>query len=59
MPGATRSDGETFFGINLHYAEKFVKIFEVPWAPSNINTGRAITWLVGITIYCTILKITI
>ena len=45
------SNGETYI-----WQEDDAKIIKVPWAPHNINLARAITWLVGGTIYCTILK---
>ena len=36
--------------------EDVAKIFKVPRFPHNINLVRAITWLIGVTIYCTIFK---
>ena len=36
------------------WQEDVVKIFKVPRAPNNINLARALTWLVGVTINCTI-----
>ena len=38
------------------WQEDVEKIFKVPRAPHNINLARAIAWLVGITIYCTIFE---
>ena len=38
------------------WQEDVAKIFKVPRAPHNINLPRAITRLVGVTIYCTIFK---
>ena len=38
------------------WQEDVAKIFKVSRAPHNINLGRAITWVVGITIYCTVLN---
>ena len=53
---APLSDGWTVFSINLYLAEKVLKISKVSRAPHNINPGPAMTWLVGVIIYCTILK---
>ena len=38
------------------WQEDVAKIFKVPRAPHNINLARARTWLIGVTIYCTIFK---
>ena len=38
------------------WQEDVAKIFKVPTAPHNINLARAITWLIGVTINCTIFK---
>ena len=38
------------------WQEDFVKIFEVPGAPRNVNPARSITWLVSVTIHCTIFQ---
>ena len=35
------------------WQEDVAKIPEVPGAPRNANPAREITWLVGVTIYCT------
>ena len=43
----------TFFGLHLYLAEKYCENPKVPGAQLNINPARAITWLVGITMYCT------
>ena len=38
--------------------EGVAKILKVPGAPApgNVNSARAIAWLVGLTIYCTIFQ---
>ena len=38
------------------WQEDVAKIFKVPRAPHNVNLARAITWIVGVTIYCTTFK---
>ena len=38
------------------WPEDVAKISKVQKAPRNVNPARAITWLVGVTIYCTIFK---
>ena len=38
------------------WQENVAKISKVPRAPHNINLARAIAWLVGVNIYCTIFK---
>ena len=43
----------TFFGPHLYLAEKYCENPKVPGAQLNVNPARAITWLVGVTIYCT------
>ena len=50
VPGAPRSD-KTFFGLHLHLARKYCKNLKVRGAQLDINPARAITWLVGVTIY--------
>ena len=50
--GVPRSDGETFcFVFTFIWQEEVAKIFKVPRAPHNVNSARAITWSVGVTIY--------
>ena len=53
VPGAPRSNGKTFFSLLLYLAGKYCKNLEVPGAQLNVNPARAITWFVGVTIYCT------
>ena len=43
---------KTYFGLHLYLAEKYCKNPKVPGAQLNVNPARAITWLVGETIYC-------
>ena len=50
--GASRSY-KSFFGLHLYLSEKYYKNPEVPGAQHNVNPARAITWFVGVTIYCT------
>ena len=43
----------TFFGLHLYLAGKYCKNLKMPGVQLNVNPARAITWLVGVTIYCT------
>ena len=52
VPGAPRSY-KTFFDLYLNLAEKYCKNPEVSEVQLNVNPAWAITWLVGVTIYCT------
>ena len=52
VPGAPRSD-KTFFGLHLYLAGKHCEKLKVPGAQLNVNRARAITWFVGVTVYCT------
>ena len=54
---ASRLDGETFLLFTYIRLEDVAKITEVPRAPRYVNLARAITWLVGVTINFTILKL--
>ena len=47
-----RAQIRLFFGLYLYYAGKYCKNLKVPEAQLNVNPVRAITWLVGVTIYC-------
>ena len=38
------------------WQEDVAKISEVPGAPRNVNPARAMTWLVGVTNYCTMFQ---
>ena len=42
-----------FFGLHLYLAGKYYENVKVPRAQQNVNRARAITWFVGVTIYCT------
>ena len=52
VPVAARSY-KTFFGLHLYLAGKYCENPKVPGAQLNVNPARAITWLVGVIIYCT------
>ena len=52
VPGALRSD-KAFFGLHLHLAGRYCENREVSVAQLKVNPARAITWFVGVTIYCT------
>ena len=42
-----------FFGLHLYLAGKYCEKPKVPGAQINVNRALAITWFVGVTIYCT------
>ena len=42
-----------FFGLHLYLAGKYCKNPKVPRAQFNLNPAPAVTWFVGVTIYCT------
>ena len=44
---------KTFFGLHLHLAGKYCENLKVPRAKLNVNPARAVTWFVGVAIYCT------
>ena len=48
-----RAQMVTFFALHLYLTERFCKNLKVPGAQLNVNPARALTWFVGITIYCT------
>ena len=52
MPWTPRSD-KTFFILHLYLAGKYCKNLKVPEAQLNVNSARAITWFVGVTMYST------
>ena len=52
VPGAPRSDGETFVVFTYIWQEDVAKISKVPGAPRNVNSARAITSRLGVTFYC-------
>ena len=43
-----------FFGLHLYLAGKYCENLKVAGAQLNVNPDRAITWFVGVTIYCTL-----
>ena len=47
-----RSNGETFMVFTYIWQKDVAKISKVIRAQCNVNPARAITWLVGFTIYC-------
>ena len=49
--------GIFFFGLHIYLAGKYCENPEVPGAQLNVNPARAITWFVGVTIYCTFFNI--
>ena len=51
VPGL-RAQTKLLFGL-LYLAEKYCENRKVPGAQLNVNPTRAITWFVGVTIYCT------
>ena len=51
VPGAPRSY-KAFFDLHLYLAGKYCENREVPGGQLNVNPAQAITWLVGVTIYC-------
>ena len=48
-----RTQVRLFFGLHLHLAGNYCENPKVPVAQLNVNLARAITWFVGVTIYCT------
>ena len=52
MPEATRSD-KTFFGLHLYLVGKYCENLKMPGAQLDVNPALAITWFVGVTVYCT------
>ena len=43
-----------YFWSTLVWEGDVAKISKVPGAPRNVNPARAITWKLGLTIYCTV-----
>ena len=41
------------FGLHLYLVGKYCENPKVPGAQFSVNPARAITWFVGVTIYCT------
>ena len=48
-----RAQLKLLFGLQLYLAEKYSKNSKVPGLQRNVNPARAITLLVGVTLYCT------
>ena len=42
-----------FFGLHQYLAKKYCENLKVSGAQLIVNPARAITWFVGVTIYCT------
>ena len=53
---ALRSNLETFYGLHLHLAERCCENLQSARGPARFKSGPAITWLVSVTIYCTIFQ---
>ena len=51
-----QNDGKTFLLFTYIWQEDVANIFKVPGSRCNVNPARAITWLLGVTIYCTIFQ---
>ena len=49
-----RAQIKCFFDLYLYLAEKYCKNPKVPAVQLHVNPALAITWLVGVTIYCTV-----
>ena len=52
VPGAQRSY-KTFFDLHQFLVRKYSKNLKVPGVKLSVNPAWAITWFVGVTIYCT------
>ena len=52
--GALSSVGETFCGLHLYFAKRCRENLQSAKCSAQGNCGPATTWLVGVTIYCTI-----
>ena len=52
-PGPRAQTVRFFFGRHLYLEGKYCENSKVPRAQLNVNPARAITWFVGVTIYCT------
>ena len=53
MPGAPRSNGKTFFWCSPVFDRKILQKSQGAKGPTRCKSGQAITWFVGVTIYCT------
>ena len=48
-----RAQIRLFFGLHLYLAGKYCENHKMPGVQLNVTPARAITWFVGVTIYCT------
>ena len=53
---ALRSNLKTFYGLYLHLAEGCCENLQSARGPVRRKSDPAITWLVSVTIYCTIVQ---
>ena len=53
---ALRSNLKTFYGLHLHLVERCCENLQSARGPARCKSGPAITWLVSVTIYCTIFQ---
>ena len=51
--GTPQSNGKTFCWSSPVFGGKYCENPKVPGAQLNVNPAHAITWFVGVTIYCT------
>ena len=54
--GAPSWNRKAFFSLHLHLAERCCKNLPRARGPARCKSGPAITWLVSVTIYCTIFQ---
>ena len=52
-----QNNGKSFLVLTYIWQEDVAKNFEVLGAPHNVSPARAIAWLQGVTIYCTIFQL--
>ena len=48
-----RTQIRLFLVFTCIWQENIAKIAKVPWAQLNANSARAVTWFVGVSMYCT------
>ena len=53
VPGAPRSNGKTIFSCSPVFDRKILQKSQGARGPTQCKSGRAITWFVRLTIYCT------
>ena len=56
-PGAQRLNGKTFFGLQPYLAGRCCDNPQTTRGPAHRKFGPEITWLVGVTIYCTMFQL--